>query len=1055
MNIRKVLAAAILALGVLTGRAEAATLTVCATGCTYTNSQLQTALNAAVAGDSVLLQAGFTYVGNYTLRRHGGASNVTVRTGVTSTGSIISLGSFPAAGVRMTNALATTYNLAILKSNINNEPALRTADPSAGVATQYWAIKWIKIIAGGTGGAFYGGGDLLRLGDDSNSTVTQISEIPSNFTLEQFVLAGDPVKGQFRGLSLHANNVTVKDCTIQDIKSSAEGQGVFINSSEGPYTIDNCYIVGNGENVIAGGASGAARPSVTVSASPAPTTTSATLSTFNGLRVGKHLTFDVTLGGTTVEQLTKIVSCGTSVDGALCTSANVTFTALDAAPNVGGDVDWGPSPANLTFTRNLVEKPLDWRNPILGTPQNPTASGVAGGTLTAGNYSYRVVARMGIANAATARSTASTEVAATLSETGSVRITWSPVTNAETYYIYGRSSGAQNVRFSVTTSACSATVCTYTDTGSAGTTESVPTSTGTTWFIKNIFELKHMDTALVEGNVFSGSWADGQTGYAIVFTVSNTSNGNDSTILRRVTFRNNIVKNAAGGVQIGGRDLSSGVPSARTEDLTFHNNLFFDMGTSFGASNRVFIITTRAHANIYPAGTPMGPRNITLTHNTFAQTSGNAFIWFDLFKTIEQAVENMTVSNNIFYKLGYGMTGGNSCGEGDFTNASTTGCWTMHVTGTRSWLKNLGADITCANYPGGSAQNFCPSTATLRNEFTDFDNDNYLLKSTSPYHNAGSDGTDLGANISAIAAFTNVALSGDATGGTPVVPPTITTSSLPSGNTSTNYSATMTATGCSGSCSWSVSGQPTGVTMSAAGVFDGRPTVPGTYTVVVTATSAGVSSNATYTVTITSPTPVPDEPTTPRALRPSMWNGNYCRSFVGPTEPEENSTTALKVCDTWWDTTNIAFKVLQATGPVKVWTTVSGGGSSTQPASVMVNSSTVNITPGNSGAYAEIVGSARRRFVYDTQNFTQISIVLTHQASDLSAVTFKVEYWNGSAWADAGVSQTGGTGDTLIQSAYGTLASGARAANTIFRVVAAHTGTGSATSINNLQILFR
>src|SRR6266852_117201 len=43
------------------------TKTVCVSGCNYTNSQLQAALNAANLGDVIELQAGATYPGKITL----------------------------------------------------------------------------------------------------------------------------------------------------------------------------------------------------------------------------------------------------------------------------------------------------------------------------------------------------------------------------------------------------------------------------------------------------------------------------------------------------------------------------------------------------------------------------------------------------------------------------------------------------------------------------------------------------------------------------------------------------------------------------------------------------------------------------------------------------------------------------------------------------------------------------------------------------------------------------------------------------------------------------
>lgn len=46
---------------------NATTITVCASGCDYPNSQLQQAFNAAQPGTTILLQSGHTYSGAFTL----------------------------------------------------------------------------------------------------------------------------------------------------------------------------------------------------------------------------------------------------------------------------------------------------------------------------------------------------------------------------------------------------------------------------------------------------------------------------------------------------------------------------------------------------------------------------------------------------------------------------------------------------------------------------------------------------------------------------------------------------------------------------------------------------------------------------------------------------------------------------------------------------------------------------------------------------------------------------------------------------------------------------
>jgi hypothetical protein len=88
----------------LLGRAEAANRTVCASGCQYTN--LQPALDAAVAGDTILLRAGETFVGNYVLRaKPASAAFITIRSDAPDSG-------LPADGVRLVPAGKPGANVA-------------------------------------------------------------------------------------------------------------------------------------------------------------------------------------------------------------------------------------------------------------------------------------------------------------------------------------------------------------------------------------------------------------------------------------------------------------------------------------------------------------------------------------------------------------------------------------------------------------------------------------------------------------------------------------------------------------------------------------------------------------------------------------------------------------------------------------------------------------------------------------------------------------------------------------------------------------------------------
>src|SRR4051812_49984118 len=86
--------------------AEATQRSVCAANCTFTNAQLQSAIDATLAGDELLLQTNFTYSGQFVLKAFTCAANnstcyATIRTGVTAAGVVMANSLFPAANIRI------------------------------------------------------------------------------------------------------------------------------------------------------------------------------------------------------------------------------------------------------------------------------------------------------------------------------------------------------------------------------------------------------------------------------------------------------------------------------------------------------------------------------------------------------------------------------------------------------------------------------------------------------------------------------------------------------------------------------------------------------------------------------------------------------------------------------------------------------------------------------------------------------------------------------------------------------------------------------------------
>jgi hypothetical protein len=153
------------------------------------------------------------------------------------------------------------------------------------------------------------------------------------------------------------------------------------------------------------------------------------------------------------------------------------------------------------------------------------------------------------------------------------------------------------------------------------------------WAIKNIFELKNAQRVLVEGNVLESVWPHGQNGFAVVIKSVNQSGGCTWCVVRHVTFRNNVMRDAAGGVNMAGV-VNGGKywPGEFLNNVLFENNLLSDIGTAnprhvgrlfqiLGALWNISIDHNTGYATKYtimPDGDPK--RNVYIANNVFGRT---------------------------------------------------------------------------------------------------------------------------------------------------------------------------------------------------------------------------------------------------------------------------------------------------------------------------------------------------------------------------------------------------------------------------------------------------
>jgi hypothetical protein len=237
-----------------------------------------------------------------------------------------------------------------------------------------------------------------------------------------------------------------------------------------------------------------------------------------------------------------------------------------------------------------------------------------------------------------------------------------------------------------------------------------PSYAGKHWTVKNLLEFKAVKRAVVDGNVMENNWTDGQDGTAVLLTVRNQEcNANWSTI-QQVTFTNNIVSNAQGGMNFLGMDneaepsygkCRAGSTSVRGSDVTVANNLFYDIRGPFLTMN--------------------GFNKVSLTHNTHLQT-GNIMI---LYKTPAQQfvyTDNLTIRGS----KGYGVFG-DATGEGTVALRK----YAPDVV----FRNNVLIGANSSEYP---KDNQYPSSID-RVGFVNYEKGDYRLSPNSPYKGVGAD----------------------------------------------------------------------------------------------------------------------------------------------------------------------------------------------------------------------------------------------------------------------------------------------------------------------------
>ena len=250
---------------------------------------------------------------------------------------------------------------------------------------------------------------------------------------------------------------------------------------------------------------------------------------------------------------------------------------------------------------------------------------------------------------------------------------------------------------------------------------------GTSWTVKNLFELKSARRVVVRNNVLEYNWSGAQSGFAVVLTPRNSSGQNPWVVIEDVEFSHNIVRYSGSGFNILGHDDTA--RSGQLARLVIRDNVVHDISGSQWGGGGIF------------AQIGGEPRDLTIDHNTVMHTGNiitfysGSYITSGGTRVTGGPVVGFVFTNNLIKHNAYGIIG-NGQGYGNATlNYYTSGAVVRR--------NAIATDKSIAyRYP---ADNFFPTVASFMAGFVNPALKDFTLIPTSPYIGAGTDGTDLGA----------------------------------------------------------------------------------------------------------------------------------------------------------------------------------------------------------------------------------------------------------------------------------------------------------------------
>ncbi len=282
---------------------------------------------------------------------------------------------------------------------------------------------------------------------------------------------------------------------------------------------------------------------------------------------------------------------------------------------------------------------------------------------------------------------------------------------------------------------------------------------------KNIFEIKHAQNLIFDGNNLENSWVGAdQTASGILLRSEDDNGLAPWSETRDVQVTNNRMYNTGNGISLSGKDNAN--PVVPMSNVVVRNNLFDRIG---------FIVN--------PDGTKTDGRLIllvdpgkrwTIDHNTFVNDLSSPLddnpdraIGIQFSNVLLTNDSEFRFTNNMFKLNDLGFRGESQAAggiNGLFILNAYVPDWIMRrnvfLLSDSGICGGFTAPLVCNNYPSDNKYDLNPSDTTFQNQFVDYDNGNYTLVPGSLGFQYATDGNDVGVDFPTVSTASGKAING-------------------------------------------------------------------------------------------------------------------------------------------------------------------------------------------------------------------------------------------------------------------------------------------------------